>query len=98
MRTASISDTKTSLSEYVKRISSTGEGILVTDRGKSVAKLFPVRRGDTPEDKRMEELELRGLIKTGKGHFPSGFWDTPAPRDKDSSAVMALIEEREEGP
>jgi prevent-host-death family protein len=97
MRTVSITETKTSLSEYLRHVTRTGDEMLVTERGKVVARLSPPRRGDTPEDARMEQLELAGLVKVGKGHLPIGFWDTPAPRDSKSSAVKALLAEREEG-
>lgn len=97
MRTASITETKTSLSEYLKLVKNTGDEMLVTERGKIVARLSPPRRGDTPEDVRMEQLELAGLVKVGKGHIPDSFWDTPAPRGRARLAVEALIAEREEG-
>lgn len=97
MRTASITEAKTSLSEYLKVVTRTGDELLVTERGRIVARVSPPRRGDTPEDKRMEQLELAGLVKVGKGHIPENFWDSPAPRGKARLAVAALIAEREEG-
>jgi prevent-host-death family protein len=97
MRKASVSDAKASLSEYLKQVNSTGDEVLITERGKVVARISPARREDTPENDRLAQLELRGLVKVGKGHLPQGFWDIPVPRDKNSSAVKALIAEREEG-
>jgi len=96
MRTASVTETKKSLSEYLSIIKKTGEDILITERGKVIAKITPVRRGDTSEYTRIGQLELAGLIKVGNGHIPEGFWDTPAPSARASLAVEALIEEREE--
>jgi hypothetical protein len=46
----------------------------------------------------MEQLELAGVVKRGKGGgIPEDFWNTPAPRGKARLAVEALLAEREEG-
>lgn len=97
MRTASVTETKTSLSEYLAFVKRSGDGVLITERGKIVAKISPARRSDTSEDVRMEQLELAGLVKVGKGPLPADFWDMPVPRDRESAAVKALIAEREDG-
>jgi prevent-host-death family protein len=97
MITASVTQTKTSLSEYLSIVKKTGDDVLITERGKIIARITPARHGDTLEDARMEQLELAGLVKVGKGCIPEGFWDTPAPRGRARLAVEALIAEREEG-
>ncbi|MGD0511409.1 MAG: type II toxin-antitoxin system Phd/YefM family antitoxin [Candidatus Micrarchaeaceae archaeon] len=97
MKTASITETKASLSEYVRLVKQTGNEVLITERGKVVARICPPHRTDTPEEIRMAQLEQDGLVKVGEGRLPDGFWDMPAPRDRNSAAVKALIAEREEG-
>jgi len=97
MKTASITETKASLSEYVRLVKKTGNEVLITERGKVVARICPPHRTDTPEEIRMARLEQGGLVRVGEGHLPEGFWDMPAPRDRNSTAVKALIAEREEG-
>jgi antitoxin (DNA-binding transcriptional repressor) of toxin-antitoxin stability system len=98
MKTASVTETKSSLSEYLRTVGKTGDEVLVTDRGRVVGRISPPRRCDTPEDIRMEQLELAGVVKRGKGGgIPEDFWNTPAPRGKARLAVEALLAEREEG-
>lgn len=97
MRTASVTEAKTSLSEYLAFVKRSGDGVLITDRGTIVARISPARRSDTTEDIRMQQLELAGLVKVGKGSLPADFWEMPFPRDRNSAAVMALIAEREDG-
>jgi prevent-host-death family protein len=65
MRTAAIAKLKATLSEYIDRVKS-GEEILVTDRGKPVARIIPVG-GGLESDARRAQLARRGVIRTGKG-------------------------------
>jgi prevent-host-death family protein len=97
MKTASITETKASLSEYVRLVGRTGDEVLITERGKVVARICPPHRTDTHEEIRMAQLELAGLVRVGEGRLPDGFWDMPAPGDRNSAAVKALIAEREDG-
>jgi prevent-host-death family protein len=97
MRTASVSQVKASLSEYLKLVNTTGEDVLVTDRGKSIAKITPLRHSELPADVRMAQLERAGLAKIGKGTLPADFLSTPRPNDRQGLALKALLEEREEG-
>jgi len=92
----SVSDLKASASEYLSKVKA-GEEILVTDRGKPIAKIIPLQRNELPADVRMAQLELAGLARVGKGALPKDFWSTPRPQDKESAALSALLSEREEG-
>jgi prevent-host-death family protein len=97
MRTASVSDVKASLSEYLTIVKTTGEEVLVTDRGRSVAKITPLRQSELPSDIRMAQLERAGLATIRKGTLPADFLSTARPKDREGLALKALLEEREEG-
>jgi prevent-host-death family protein len=96
MLKTSVSDLKASASEYLTRVKA-GEEILVTDRGKPIAKIIPLRRSELAADDRMAQLELAGLARVGKGGLPEDFWLVPPPRDTGGAALAALLAEREEG-
>ena len=96
MKTAKVSELKASLSKYVAHVKS-GEEVIVTERGKPVAKLVPIPHDEDPEMERMRDLERRGLITLGTGKVPDEFWDMPMPDDPGDSVLKALLEERENG-
>jgi len=96
MQKASVSDLKASASEYLTRVKA-GEEILVTDRGKPIAKIIPLRRSELAADVRMAQLELAGLARVGKGGLPEEFWLVQCPCDNEGAALAALLSEREEG-
>lgn len=95
MKTAAVSEMKASLSEYLLKVKA-GEEIIVTDRGKPVAKLVPIERGEAEISAHLLSLEKSGLAKIGKGKIPKGFWDVPRPKDPKDRALKALLREREE--
>ena len=95
MKTAAVSKLKASLSEYLSKVKA-GEEVLVTDRGKPIAKLIPVDRGRTELPSHLLMLEKAGLVRIGSGKIEAGFWDLPRPMDKKGLALRTLIEEREE--
>jgi prevent-host-death family protein len=96
MKTATITDAKNGLSALIDRVRA-GESILITDRGRPVARLEPVTSlGDA--DGRLLRLERSGAIRIGKGGPPIAEILRPGPRVADgASAVDALLAERREG-
>ena len=96
MKTAAVSALKASLSEYLAGVKA-GEEIIVTDRGKPIAKLIPLQPGGTDTPDELRNLERAGLVRIGTGKIPDFFWDEPRMKDKQSVARMALLQEREEG-
>ena len=96
MKTAKVSELKASLSKYVAHVKS-GEEVIVTERGKPVAKLVPIPQNEDPEMERMRELERKGLVTLGTGVIPDDFWDLPRAEDPEGLVLKALLEEREEG-
>ncbi|MGH7774595.1 MAG: type II toxin-antitoxin system Phd/YefM family antitoxin [Candidatus Binatia bacterium] len=95
MKTATVSKLKASLSEYLRRVKA-GEEVLVTERGRPVAKLTPAVGPHTfPEH--LVEMEKQGLIKLGSGKLPKGFWNLPRPKDPRGLVLKAVLKERGEG-
>lgn len=95
MRRVSIAALKARLSEYVNAARA-GEEVIVTHRNRPVARLGPVSvpmRGDA----RLMDLIRAGLARPAGRSLPRDFWDRPRPRDRQSRALAALIEERAEG-
>ncbi len=95
MKTAPVSKLKASLSEFLDHVKA-GEEVLVTDRGKPIARIVPLdsAAGFPPH---LVELERQGLVRLGTGRIPRGFWNLPRPSDPEGLSLAALLEEREEG-
>lgn len=92
MRSAALSKLKASLGKYITWVKS-GEEVLVTERGKPVAKIIPIKEKSTREN--LIEMEKQGLIKLGSGKISENFWKLSKPKDDESLALKILIEERE---
>jgi antitoxin (DNA-binding transcriptional repressor) of toxin-antitoxin stability system len=99
MRTATVTESKNSLSELL-RAAKAGKGVLILDRDVPVARLEPIAADTLPDDVRLQALERQGLIRRPRqsGAILSKLKGLPAPRLKAGrSAVAALLAEREEG-
>lgn len=95
MRNAAVSKLKAALSEYLSRVKA-GEEVIVTERGKPIAKIVPLPRNGGALSPRLLELGRAGLVKIGSGRAPKGFWRAPRPKDARGAAVKALLKERAE--
>ena len=95
MKTTTVSKLKASLSEYLRSVKA-GEEVLVTERGRPIAKLTPAAGSDVLAD-HLIEMEKHGLIKLGSGKLPKGFWELPRPKDPKGLVVKTVLREREEG-
>lgn len=95
MKTAAISKLKAYLSEYLSQVKA-GNEVLITDRGKPVARLVPILRMNTTRES-MTRMEKQGLIKLGSGRLPKDFWSMTRPEDPNGLVRKALIEERKGG-
>jgi prevent-host-death family protein len=95
MKTTAISDLKAHLSDYLKQVKSGGE-VLVTDRGKPVARIVPISN-KTRSRGSFSRMEKEGLIKLGSGKLPNDFWTVPRAEDPQGLVLKALLEERENG-
>ena len=95
MKTATVSKLKASLSEYLRRVRA-GEEVLVTERGRPIAKLTPII-GLQGLPEHLAEMERQGLVKLGSKKLPKRFWDLPRPKDPKGLILKAVLEEREKG-
>ena len=93
MKTISVSHAKATLSEQLRRVRN-GEQVIITDRGRAVARLVPVAE---PHDEALAELEAEGLVRRGSKRLGRSFWSLPRPADGDASVRRAVADERESG-
>ena len=96
MTSAAVAKLKASLSEYLARVKA-GEEVIVTERGKPIAKVVPFGRDEARFPPHVLELARAGLIRLGSGKLPKGFWKMPRPADPTGAVLKALLEEREGG-
>lgn len=72
---------------YLKRVRK-GEALLVTDRGKPVAKVVPVLQWDgLTLDEKLEELERQGHLRRARGKRLPPFTPIPS-RGKPASQII----------
>jgi len=91
-----VSKLRASLSEFLRRVKA-GEEVLVTERGRVIARLSPAASSsELPES--LRELERQGLVKLGTGKLPRNFWSMPRPKDPKGLVMKALLEERADPP
>jgi len=95
MKTTTVSKLKASLSKYLRSVKA-GEEILITKRGRPVAKLTPAASSNLLPD-HLLEMQKQGVVKLGSGKLPKGFWNLPRPKDPKGLVVKAVLQEREEG-
>ena len=100
MKKASITEAKNQLSALIDRVRH-GESVVITDRGRPVARLEPVRGTAAEDDEmRLDRLERAGIIRRPKTP-PSKAWVKKLiarrlPRAT-ASVLQALLDERAEG-
>lgn len=94
--TAGVAELKASLSEYLARVKAGGE-VVVTERGRPVARIVPVRLEEGAEWERLREMERAGEVRIGTGRVPDEFFEMRGAEDPEGKVRSALMEEREEG-
>lgn len=99
MKKASISILKAHLSRYVDAVKS-GEEVIVTERGRPVARLSALDPGAHP-DGRTAQLVREGRMKApagpGSGPRTQDSADSGLPTDPQGRSLALLLEERAEG-
>jgi prevent-host-death family protein len=95
MKRVAVRELKARLSEYLALVKA-GEEVVVTERGKPVARLAPIPSYPILPQ-RLAEMERLGLVRLGSGQLPDNFWELPRFQDPEGRALKALIAEREEG-
>jgi len=89
---ANVAKLKASLSEILAGVKAGGE-VIVTDRGRPVARIVPYAQGSG----RLDDLVRSGRLRPGKGKLPKGFFSAPRVKDPKGSVRRAVLEEREDG-
>lgn len=95
MPSASVSELKSQLSAFLAAVRH-GDEVLITDRGRVIARLAPVH-GDTADVSRRDELIRAGRLRPATAPLPASFWSAPRPRDDSGESLAALLDERREG-
>lgn len=95
MKTASISTLKARLSEFLAAVRE-GQDVLVTDRGRPIARITPVRDREQAQGRR--DLLIRsGRLRPPQRRAPKDLYARDLPADPKGRALAALLEERREG-
>ena len=90
----SIGRLKARLSEYLNRVRA-GEPVLVTDRGKPVARLVPLE-GEPAIEARVASLAQAGLVRRPETKLPDDFLDMTRPSDAQGRSLEMVLAERAE--
>ena len=90
MVVTSIARLKASLSEFLAGVKA-GEEVVVTDRGRPVARIVPYE----PAGAELDELVRSGRLRRSRGPVPPDFWTRPRPADPEGRLLQALLDERE---
>lgn len=88
---------KAKLSEYLASVRA-GEEIVVTDRGRPVARVVPIR-GARDLESRLDDLVRSGLLRppTAADPLDAAKLLEAVPEDSDGRVLAALLEERRAG-
>jgi prevent-host-death family protein len=89
MVVTTIATLKASLSEFLAGVRA-GEEVIVTDRGRPVARIVPYASGGAE----LDDLVRSGQVRRSRGPLPLGFWAQPRPDDPEGRLLRALLEER----
>jgi antitoxin (DNA-binding transcriptional repressor) of toxin-antitoxin stability system len=73
-----------------------GEEVLVTERGRVIARLGPPAPSVSLNES-LREMERDGLVRLGTGKLPKDFWRMPRPKDPKGLVMKALLEDRAKG-
>ncbi len=96
MESAGIGELKARLSAYLARVRG-GEEVMVTDRGRPIARLVPAKPPGSMAEHELHDLARAGVVVVGSGALPPDFWQRERPKDGDGSVRAALLDERRSG-
>jgi prevent-host-death family protein len=86
---------KAQLSRYLD-VAKRGEDIIITERGRPVARLMALRGADRTEARR-ERLARAGLLVLGTQRLPASLRKRPRGPSVGDAVLRALLEERDHG-
>ncbi len=96
MKTAGVSELKALLSKYLSQVKA-GEEVVVTDRGRPIAKIVPIKSAEMKIPPHLLNLERAGLARIGQANLPASFWSLRRPKDRKDNVLKSLLKERGEG-
>src|SRR2546425_11542713 len=91
-RSAAVAQLKAKLSEYLARVKA-GEEVIVTKRGRPIARIVPLSRDAAAAAAELGELARAGLVRIGSGRLPAGFWKMPRPRPARGAGGQGVVGE-----
>lgn len=95
MKAAAVSKLKATLSEYIALVKG-GEEILVTERGKPVARISPIRGLPKTDIRRIEQAR-RGILRPGAGRISTDLLRRlPVVKVSEVAVRRVMEEERED--
>jgi antitoxin (DNA-binding transcriptional repressor) of toxin-antitoxin stability system len=96
MKSANVAELRNRLSHYLRAVRR-GEPLLVRDRDRVIARIEPAgdEAATDDEGKHLEELELRGVLRRGRGRITKTLLARRC--DTGADVVGAVLREREEG-
>lgn len=96
MKSAGVAELKAHLSRYLASVKE-GEEVMVTERGRPIARLVPLDP-QVRQEVRLEHLARLGLVKLPTRRVSAEeFLNRPRVEDPEGLTLKALLEEREEG-
>jgi len=91
-----VGELRARFSEFLRRAQA-GEAVVVTDRGRPIARLVPLT-GETAVEGRVADLEGAGLVRAGpRPPLPRDFLTRARPTDPEGRSLASVLEERAEG-
>jgi prevent-host-death family protein len=95
MRRASVSQLKTSLSEFLLGVKN-GEEVLITQRGRPIARLVPAIGAETG-GARKKRLIRAGILRAGSARLSPDLLKPSPVVDTEGKTLRGLLEERRSG-
>ena len=95
MKTTTVSQLKTALSAYLRRVK-TGEEVLITEYSRPIARLLPIANPVTLSA-HLQDMEQKGLLKRGEKTLPADFGNLPRPADPQGAVRSTVLNDREQG-
>jgi len=93
MSAVSVRELKDHLSEHLRRVQG-GQRILVTDRGRPIAEITPLRVESMTLDERLAQMEEAGEITLPRGKKKKGLLPVRAARVRGRPVAETLLEDR----
>ena len=90
-----VGNLRQNLSRYLQAVRA-GEEVVVTTRGRAVARLVPVAQVSARNNRRRELVRL-GALRPRERRLTRSFWTQPKPADPKGAVLRALLEERAKG-